>query len=149
PHQPLHVEATIEFPQLVKYAGVAYRAPRGDERWVPFQRGPGSSYVAVIPPSDVQAPGLAYTIELERVDGTRTSVFATRTAMQPVEVLEDHMDTVERTQFKRLDGRRSVASVTSEFVRFGKTSAERAIPCAPGGDGCTPGQSVVPRDVDD
>jgi len=149
PHEPLTVDATIDYPQLVKYAGLVYRGPTQTMRSVPFQRGAGMTYVAVIPESDVQAPGLSYAIELERVDGSRTSAFASREAMQPVEVAEDRMDATERSLYERLGKRRSVATVSSDFVRFGRTSGSHAIPCAPEGEGCTPGQSVVPRDVDD
>jgi len=64
--------------------------------------------------------------------------------MQPVAVMEDRMDARERTLFERLDGRRSVVTVSSDMVRFGETSGNRAIPCAPGGDGCSAGESKVP-----
>ena len=58
------------------------------------------------------------------------------------------MDARERSLYERLGKRRSVASVSSEYVRFGRTSGTQAIPCAAGGEGCSPGQRLVPSEVD-
>lgn len=127
PHEPLTIEASIEHPQLVRYAGVIYRPAGGQPKAVPFQRGTGARYIAVIPGDDVAAPEVAYTIEIERVDGTREAMFATRADMHVVQVIEERMDARERLLFERLGKRRSVATASGEFVQFGKTTARTSL----------------------
>lgn len=146
--EDLEVRATLEHPELARYVGVIFRTGKGRLRAAPMLRGATSGYVAVIPADEVVAPVLEYTIEVERIDGRRFSVFATREEMQPVVLLEDRADTRERALLKRLGGRRSVVSVTTEVVRFGRTSGKRAIPCGPNQKTCSEGQMKVPE-VDD
>jgi hypothetical protein len=144
PREPIEIRATVEHPQRVRHLGLVYRTLAGEERAVPFQRAVSGGYVAIIPGPDVQPPGVSYAVELEGIEGGRTAVFASRREMQPVQVMEDRMDAKERTLFERLDGRRSVVTVSTDVVRFGQTSSDRAIPCAAGGEGCRPGESKVP-----
>jgi hypothetical protein len=144
PREPIEIRATVEHPQRVRHLGLVYRTLAGEEHSVPFQRAVSGGYVAIIPGPDVQPPGVSYALELEGIEGGRTAVFASRREMQPVQVLEDRMDAKERMLFERLDGRRSVVTVSTDVVRFGQTSSDRAIPCAAGGEGCRPGESKVP-----
>jgi hypothetical protein len=149
PHEPLEIRAAVDHPQVLRGASVVYRSPNGALRVAPFARSPAGGYVAVVPASDVIPPALAYTIELEHLDGSRSSAFASRAEMQPIQILEDEMDARERAQLERLGGRRSVASVSTDLVSFGETSGKRAIPCAPGGSGCRPGESKEPVGIND
>jgi hypothetical protein len=105
-------------------------------------------YTAVLPASAIKPPGLAYAIELERVDGTRVAVFASRSSLHPISVTEDQMDARERALFQRLGGRRSVVTASAEYVRFGTTIGETPLPCAAGQESCPPGEFRVPQ-VDD
>jgi hypothetical protein len=75
-------------------------------------------------------------------------VFASRTDLQPVVVHEDTSDERERWLLDRVGGRRSVASVSAELVRFGTTEGKSALPCAAGQENCPLGESRTPR-VDD
>ena len=120
PHEDFVIEASISSPDRVRRALLVYRATGGEIREVEFRRG-GESYAAFIPAADVQAPGIAYAIELELVGDARVSVFATRQNLHSVLVPEDIADVRERAQLKRLDGRRSVISAGGEWVSFGKT----------------------------
>lgn len=148
PDEPLEIAATIEHPELVKYAGIVYRTPKGPLRAAPFLRSVEGGYTAVIPAGAVKAPGLSYAIELERVDGVRVAVFASRSSMHTISVVEDRMDARERAAFERLEGRRSVVTALAEYVRFGTTTGDTAIPCAAKQDDCAEGEMVVPQ-VDD
>lgn len=147
-HEDLRITVTFDHGAGIRSAGLIYRAHGGDLRVVPFLRGDGEGYAAVIPGEEVVAPGIAYSIEIERPDGKRVAAFASRGDMQPVLVIEERMDVRERALLKRLDGRRSVITATGEFVRFGSTESRSPIPCAAGQTKCTAGQSVIPV-VDD
>ena len=141
--EPLAIEATLERPEAVRWFGVVYRSARGKWGSIPFQRG-AASYTAVIPAEDVEAPGLSYTIELEQTDGKRVAVFASRAEPFPIHVIEDRMDARERAALKRHSGRRSVATATAEYVRFGKTTGKAKIPCAPRQTICKAGVLTLP-----
>jgi hypothetical protein len=123
---PLSIEAAFENIHLLRQAVVVYRLPDGTLRSVAFQRSGSErlSYIAVLPGEKVVPPGLDYTIEVERVDGVRAHVFASRTRMHHVQVSEAHIDAVERVLLKRLDRRRSTAAATLEGVNFGATREE-------------------------
>jgi hypothetical protein len=124
-HDDLDVRASIDHPELVKRALLVYRV--GDDpalHQVEFQRASDGPYVAILPGSDVRAPVLYYDIEIEQTDGRRIAAFASRAAMQRVEVPEDLMDLRERALDTRLDGRRSVFSASGEYVSFGTSEAE-------------------------
>ncbi|WP_437604891.1 hypothetical protein WMF20_27240 [Sorangium sp. So ce834] len=119
--EALSIEASFDNAHLVRQAFVVYRLPDGTLRSASFQRSGSAAlaYVAVIPLEVVVPPGLDYTIEIERVDGVRASVFASRARMHHVQVAEAPMDAVERTLLKRFGGRRSTASARVESVDFG------------------------------
>ncbi|MBK8252483.1 MAG: hypothetical protein IPK82_07425 [Polyangiaceae bacterium] len=144
--EPLRIDVTIEFPHLVKNAHVVYRT--GDKWQSVRLLRTESGYSAVIPAEHVQPPRLGYTIEVERIDGSREAIFATRELLQPVIVHDDDTDAREAWLLDRLAGRRSVVSATGELVRFGKTVGKSALPCAPNQEDCPLGQSRVPE-VDD
>jgi hypothetical protein len=144
PHEALTIEATIDYPHLIRYAGVVYKSPAGEARAVPFQRGPDARYIAVIPADDVAPPQVRYTIEIERIDGTRVAVFASRADMHSVQVIEDRMDARERLLLERLGKRRSVASATGEFVQFGVSRGEVGI-CPQNQPECDDSQRIVPQ----
>jgi hypothetical protein len=146
-HEDLQIVASVDHPELARSILVVYRTAHDALKAVPMLRAE-SGWLAVVPADDVIAPGLAYTIEVERVDGQRVSVFASRDAMQPVEVMEDRMDQRERAAFTRLGSRRSVVTATGEYVRFGTTTGAQAIPCAANQEGCPAGALRVPS-VDD
>ncbi len=119
-HADLEIEAAIDSPQLVKRALLLYRVgtdPAIHE--TEFKR--SEQYVAIIPGKDVTWPSLEYAIEIERLDGTRMQVFASRDHMHRVEVPEDLMDVRERALAERLGGRRSVFAASAEYVSFGKS----------------------------
>jgi hypothetical protein len=145
--EPLTVRAVIDAPHLVKGAHVVYRTAEG---WfsVRLMRSGDLDHAAEIPARHVKVVGLAYAIELERADGKREPVFASREEPHPVIVHEDGTDERERWLLDRLGGRRSVVSATGELVRFGTTTGKTALPCAPGQESCPPGESRIPT-VDD
>jgi len=142
-HEPLRFEIELDHPELVRWVGLVYRSPSGAWKSIPFLRA-GQAYLAVIPAEDVEPPGLAYTIELQRTSGESTALFASRAAPWPVEVLEDRSDARERAMLERLGSRRSVATAGGEFAVFGATSGREAIPCGAKQVGCTEGQRVIP-----
>ena len=148
-HEDLRLAASLTHGEVLRSASVVYRSGKGEVRVVPLLRGGASGeYVAILPADDVTAPGIAYAIELERIDGKRFAAFASRADLHPVLVLDDHMDARERALLKRLGGRRSVVTAGAELVRFGTTTGTKAIPCAPGQASCPTGKLRVPS-VDD
>jgi hypothetical protein len=142
-HEPLRFEAQIDHPELVRSMALVYRGAAGQWRSVPFLRA-SSAYVAVIPAEEIDAPGLAYTIELQRTSGEARAVFASRAAPFTVEVLEERADVRERAAVERLLGRRSLATAGAEFASFGKTEGRYPIPCGANQVGCAPGTLVLP-----
>jgi hypothetical protein len=123
-HERLPVAATIDRPDLIKRALLVYR--HGDQvDEVPFERSAieDRPYLAVIPAEHVDRPGIEYAIEIERTDGQRVAVFASREEMQPVEVVGDFEDSQEEALLTRLNGRRFVVDTAGEYAYFGKTSA--------------------------
>lgn len=123
--QALTLRASIERPELVKRLVVVYTVS-GDTnaREIPFERAALGPYAAVIPTSDMKAPGVAYMIEVESLDGSRSPAFASRDRLHIVHVLEEENDARERALLNRLHGRRSELRATAEFVRFGQTPAD-------------------------
>jgi hypothetical protein len=119
-HTELTVAATIDRPDLVKRALLIYRHG-GQVDEVSFERSAlqDKPYVAVVPGEHVDRPGIAYAIEIERTDGRRMAVFASRDEMQPVEVVGDVIDAQEEALLARLSGRRFVVEANGEYVRFG------------------------------
>jgi hypothetical protein len=128
-HKPLVVRASIDNPQLVKQALLVYRIGADPAlHQVKFRRGSEGPYVAIIPASDVRWPALSYTIEIEELDGSRQTVFASRPNMHRVEVPEDLMDVRERALSQRLENRRSVFKAGAEYVSFGQSDATETDP---------------------
>jgi hypothetical protein len=135
PHAPLAIVASIEQPHLVRRAVVVYRLlpafgapPPPDWAEVQFLRGSPGPYVATIPEEAVRSPGLEYALELERIDGGREAVFASRAAPHRVAVSEDLMDVREHAALERLGGRRSVVSTSFEYVDFGHSLGTTSVP---------------------
>ncbi|MEP7126710.1 MAG: hypothetical protein ABJE95_37615, partial [Byssovorax sp.] len=146
-HEPIRFEVQIDHPELVRWIGLVYRSAAGQWRSVPFLRA-SSAYVALIPAEEVDAPGLVYTIELQRTSGESRAVFASRAAPWAVEVLEERADVRERAALERLFGRRSLATAGAEFASFGKTEGRDPIPCGANQVGCVPGAPVLPTVAD-
>jgi hypothetical protein len=152
-HEALVIRAGIEHPERAAKVVLVYRAANGAVREVAFLRSPEAPYVAVIPGEDVDAPGIAYAIEVIMLAGAsgspgssgpgspgssgpgspgstspgsagaRVSVFASRDAMHEVAVPEDIDDVRERALLARVHGRRSVVSTSAEYAQFGSTLA--------------------------
>lgn len=124
-HRPFVVAANIERPDLVGRALLVYRHD-GHVEEVPFKRSGNDTtpYVAVVPAEAVNRPSIAYAIEIERTDGERVPVFASRDDMQPVEVVGDSVDAREETLLARLGGRRFVLESSGEYASFGTTPAQ-------------------------
>jgi hypothetical protein len=131
-HEELRIVAAIDYAERLRAASVIYRTTRGDLKVVPLLRAaaPDATHVAVIPAEDVLAPGIAYAIEVERRAGQREAAFASRDELQPVLVIDDHMDVRERAAYRRLGLRRSVVTATGEYASFG-TSCGGSSTCAP------------------
>jgi hypothetical protein len=122
-HQPLELVAQIENPHLVRRAYVKYTTSDGEHR-VDLHRSARGDFAAIVPAEHVVVPGLKYWIELERGDGAIESVFGSPELPQPVIVPADRMDLRERTLLERLDERRSVFSLSGEYVDFGMTDVQ-------------------------
>lgn len=115
----LVVSASIEHPELVKRALFIYATERAPAlRELAFRRGT-SAYVAEIPAEELAPRWLEYAIELELLDGTRQTVFASRKHPHRVAVPEELMDARERALHQRLGGRRSVFFASGDYVDFG------------------------------
>jgi hypothetical protein len=126
----LQIQASIDFPHLVRRAFVVYRAvdataSAGERSWssVVFLRGSPGPYVATVPATAVVHPGLEYAIELEFVDGRREALFASREAPHRVSVPEDLMDLHDRAALERVRGKRSTVATFAEYVSFGDSPA--------------------------
>jgi hypothetical protein len=118
----LHVRADIEHPHLVRRALLVYRlADEPGFRELEFRRASDGPYVAIVPAEELAGPSLSYLIELERLDGVRTSAFGSRAAPHRVVVPEDLMDARERALYQRLGGRRTVFAAFGEVVSYGKS----------------------------
>jgi hypothetical protein len=127
-HEELLIEAEIVHPEQVRRALLVYRtAADATLREVEFRRGV-EHYVAAIPADRVRWPWIAYLIEIERLDGAKLPIFATRAQPHRVEVPEDLMDIRERALFERLSGRRSVVSASGEYVSFGRSETDEIDP---------------------
>jgi len=117
--EALIVTARIEHPELVKRALFIYATEGAPaQREIAFRRGM-SSYVAEIPSQELLPRWFEYAIELELLDGTRQTVFASRKRPHRVSVPEQLMDARERALNERLGGRRSVFFASGDYVDFG------------------------------
>jgi hypothetical protein len=121
-HEDVSISAGIERPDLVARAVLVYYS-KGQLREVDFARSGSDTapYLAVIPGEHVARPHIAYAIEIVRTDGARVAVFATREAMQPVEVVGDYMDSREEALLARLGGRRFVVEGGGQYASFGSS----------------------------
>ncbi|MBK9263016.1 MAG: hypothetical protein IPM54_24830 [Polyangiaceae bacterium] len=144
PSEPLAIKATYDHPHLIRRVVAVVTTAAGAERIVEFKRGDRDQYVAVVPADLMKAPGIAYAIELELVNGSRVAAFASRTAPHPVTVIEDLTDTRERALLARLGGRRSVITAAGEYVGFGENKATSSIPCTPTQEGCGSDGQITP-----
>jgi hypothetical protein len=143
------VAATIDRPDLVKRAVLVYRHEDRVEE-IPFQRSAiaGKPYIVVVPAAHVARPSIAYAIELERIDGGRVAVFASRDEMQPVAVVGDFVDAQEEALVARLHGRRFVVEASGEYAYFGSSPALVCNgPCP--ASGRPPGTQLVSQTVSD
>lgn len=121
--EPLLVTAQIDHPELVRRAYFVYRTEqRPALQEVEFRRGM-TAYVAEVPAEAMVPRFLEYALELELLDGTRRSVFASRQRPHRVAVPEGLMDARERALHQRLGGRRSVFSASGDYVDFGTSTA--------------------------
>jgi hypothetical protein len=123
-HELVSISATIERPDLMSRAVLVYYS-QGAVHEVDFARStsPGTPYIAIIPAEHVVRPHIAYTIEIVATDGSHVAVFATRAAMQPVEVVGNYMDSREEALLARLHGRRFVITAGGQYASFGPTTA--------------------------
>jgi hypothetical protein len=145
-HDPLRIAADVEFPELMKELDLVYRKADGKIVSTPMLRG-GEGFVAEIPAEDIVL-GVAYAIELEQLDGTRTAAFASRQHLHVVEVIDDYMNMHERAVYDRMGGKRSVAQFSGDYVRFGRTTGVGSLPCN-GQGGCPPGKTKTPEVLDE
>jgi hypothetical protein len=123
PHETLDVEIELVNPHLAKRVLLIYHHGAANEELAFLRSGEG--YVARIPAEHVNPPGLSYAIEVEGVDGKRTSAFATRESLHPIQIPDDLDDERERLLLARLDNRRSYTSATADYVYYGKSLGDR------------------------
>ncbi|MBW2457151.1 MAG: hypothetical protein JRI68_21735 [Deltaproteobacteria bacterium] len=124
-HEGLPIDVEIVHPQQVKRALLLYRAAKSKEyREVAFERHADGPYRAAIPEEAVLPPGLEYTIEVERPNGTRSAIFSSRAEPHPVQVPADGMDQIEAGLDQRVDHRRVVFAGGGEYVDFGQSTAQ-------------------------
>ncbi|RLB56444.1 MAG: hypothetical protein DRI90_18695 [Deltaproteobacteria bacterium] len=124
-HEGLSLNVEIIHPQQIKRTLLLYRSGKDKPyREVAFRRKKDGPYQAAIPEEDVLPPGLAYAIEVERPNGTRSAIFSSRAEPHPVQVPEDGMDQIERVLDQRVDHRRVVFAGGGEYVDFGHSTAQ-------------------------
>lgn len=128
-NEDAQVGAVIDHADRVKRALLVYTSDAATGE-VEFQRSSDSRlpYVAVIPATAVRSPILAYAIEIETTTGERVPVFASRAQPHPVTVLDAPDDARESALLARLGGRRSVVHAGGDFVSFGTSSGDVALP---------------------
>jgi hypothetical protein len=141
---PVPLRVRLDNPELVRAVYVVYRSASSGYVAAKFARSESEAYVAILPPEAAKPPTLQYTIEIERTDGTMEAVFATRAAPHVVQVLEDEDEARERALLTRLLGRRNVATVSGELVRFGETQPTGNLTCGAGQDRCAEGTVITP-----
>lgn len=120
-HEEIVVRATVERPDLSPRVLLLFRAG-GAIQEVPFER-TEDGFAAVIPANAVRPPSFAYAIEGEPRAGQRIALFASRDAMHDVTVRPDLADERERATLARLDGRRSLIQLSTEYAYFGTATA--------------------------
>lgn len=120
------VEVNIEIsrPDLARRVLLVYRDANAVNE-LPFDRlggGNSTGFLATIPAAHVHGQ-LAYAIEVENLDGSRSAAFATRDDMHPVAVMGDATDAREQALLDRNDHRRNVLMASGEYVHFGESDA--------------------------
>jgi hypothetical protein len=119
----LVVLVELDDPHLVKSVVLVFRSEGQALEQAELRRGDGG-YEATIPASKVVG-SIAYAIEVERTDGSRIAVFASRAALHSVQLLPEATDEREARLLARLGGRRSVVSASSEYADFDASTAGR------------------------
>lgn len=114
--RPLVFVVELDDPHLVRRVALVFQSAGHALEELDLRRGE-RGYEATIPESKVVGT-LAYAIEVERTDGTRVAVFASREAPHPVRLLPEATDEREARLLTRLGGRRSVVSASSEYADF-------------------------------
>lgn len=119
--QPLELALELTHPELLRRAVLLHRSP-GEANFheVPFQRG-REHYRAALGAESVRAAGLRYAIELELENGQRLPGFASRAEPFDVQVQLSKEEADEKSALMRLNGHRSAATLSAEWVTFGKT----------------------------
>lgn len=116
----LRIGVVIDDPNRMKRAILYYRSDRAEgELDLARSDSPDEPYVAVVPALAVHAPMVAYAIEVESADGTRSPVFASRSDPHRVTVLDSAEDAREGTLLERLQHRRSLVEAGGELASFG------------------------------
>lgn len=118
----LPIDVAIDHPEEMKRAVLVYKGPKAEgEIELARSSDPDKPYVAVVPALAVQAPAVTYAIEVEKTDGAREPVFASRAQPYRVTVLDSAESAQEGTLLARLHGRRSVVDARGEFASFGSS----------------------------
>jgi hypothetical protein len=125
--QPLQILADFAHPEALGHAVLLHRAA-GESTYheVPFQRS-AQFYLAVIGPESVRDGGLSYAIELESSSGQRLPGFASREQPFEVQVQLDEDEANEKATLRRVNGLRSSARVSGEWVTFGKSTTQSSV----------------------
>jgi hypothetical protein len=144
PSESLDIGVSFGHPELIRQAVLVMETAGGVERIIAFKRSDASVYVATIPAELMKAPGIAYAIEIEHVNGSRIAAFASRAVKHPVTIIEDITDTRERALLARLGGRRSILSVGGEYVGFGRNVSSQTIPCGQKQTECAADTDYIP-----
>ncbi len=115
------IDAGLDDPHLARAVTLVYRGPDRAIHQVLFRRST-DGYRAAIPAEHVHG-ALAYSIEVTTTAGETELVFATRDDPHPVQLLPDASAEREAELLERLGGRRSVATLGSEYASFGSQDA--------------------------
>lgn len=113
----LVIEAGLDDPHLARAVTLIYRTADGALHEVPFRRSE-DGYRSAIPAEHVHGK-LAYAVEVVTTGGEVAPVFASRADFHPVQLLPDAAAERQALLLARLGGRRSVATVSSEYASFG------------------------------
>jgi hypothetical protein len=123
------INVEISRPDLSRRVFLVYRDGNAVNE-LPFDRlggGNSTGFLATIPGAHVHGQ-LAYAIEVENLDGSRSPAFATREDMHPVYVMGDAADAREQALLDRNDHRRNVLMASGEYVHFGASDVSTVDP---------------------
>ncbi len=125
--EDLVITGSIEHPEAVKRAVLYYVSDRDPEpREAVFERAASAPYAAVIPRDSTTHGYVAYWIEIELENGGKVAAFASAAHPHVVAIPELPADARERTLLNRLQGRRSVFSLSADYVDFGHSEVAAA-----------------------